>query len=101
MYKRARLLGRLESKHVRLAEIIDANGIPERSLVYCGEGAAGHGEGDDPSGDEILNIDLITKLISKRGYRVTKFTSREDGMLGVSCLWCRFGGHPHCYRAFT
>jgi len=78
LYKRARLLGRLESKRVRLGEIIDANGLQERSLVYCGEGAAGHGEEDEPSKDEILNIDLITKLISKRGYRVTKFTSRES-----------------------
>lgn len=78
MYKRARLLGRLESKRVRLGEIVDADGIHDRSLVYCGEGTAGHGEEDEPSSEEVLNIDLITKLISMRGYRVTKFTSRES-----------------------
>jgi superfamily II DNA or RNA helicase len=77
-YKRARLLGRLESKRQRLAEIIDSTALTERTLVYCGEGAAGHGEEDDPSSEEILNIDLITKVISLRGYRVTKFTSRES-----------------------
>lgn len=78
LYKRARLLGRLESKRQRLAEIIDANGLRERTLVYCGEGAASHGEDDEPSHEEILNIDLVTKEVSKRGYRVTKFTSRES-----------------------
>jgi len=78
LYRRARLLGRLESKRLRLGEIIDSYGVSDRSLVYCGEGAASHGEEDEPSDEEILNIDLVTKLISRRGYRVTKFTSRES-----------------------
>ena len=77
LYKRARLLGRLVSKRRRLAEIVDAEGLNDRTLVYCGEGAASHGEDDDPSDEEIQNIDLVTKEISSRGYRVTKFTSRE------------------------
>jgi superfamily II DNA or RNA helicase len=78
LYKRARLLGRLESKRQRLGEIIDSLGLRERTLVYCGEGAASTGEQDEPAAEELRNIDLVTKLIASKGYRVAQVTAREN-----------------------
>lgn len=77
LFKRARLLGRIESKRTRLAQIIDSHGLMARTLIYCGEGAAAGGFEDDVSEEELQNIDLVTRMVSNRGYRVTKFTSRE------------------------
>jgi superfamily II DNA or RNA helicase len=78
LFSRARLLGKIESKRVRLGEIIDSIGLKNRTLIYCGEGSAPDGIDDNTSDEELQNIDLVTRIVSSRGYRVTKFTSRES-----------------------
>jgi superfamily II DNA or RNA helicase len=78
LFSRARLLGKIESKRVRLGEIIDSMGLKNRTLIYCGEGSAPDGIDDNASAEELQNIDLVTRIVSSRGYRVTKFTSRES-----------------------
>jgi len=77
LFRRARLLGRVESKRTRLSEIVDDQGLAARTLIYCGEGAAAGGVDDEVSAEELQNVDVVTRLISSKGYRVTKFTSRE------------------------
>lgn len=80
LLRRSRFLGTLASKRQKLAEMLEDVDLPPRTLIYCGEGRSlvDEDESDDSvPQDDLLNIDLITKIISDKGYRVAKFTSQE------------------------
>jgi superfamily II DNA or RNA helicase len=80
LLRRARFLGSLASKRQKLAELIDEVDLPPRTLIYCGEGRSLIDEDETDEGvppDDLQNIDLITRMISDKGYRVSKFTSQE------------------------
>ena len=81
LLKRSRFLGTLASKRQRLAELVEQGQITPRTLVYCGEGRAPADDEDDGTTEidheDLQNIDLITRMISEKGFRVSRFTSRE------------------------
>lgn len=86
LFRRARLLGRLEAKQKKLIDILASRGVTSRTLVYCGEGSSPDGVEDSLSYEELQNIDVITREISRMGYRVSKFTSREPPDIRRSTL---------------
>ena len=82
LLRRARFLGTLASKRQRLAELVDAGNVTIRTLIYCGEGRAQSDDPDDSDDaidmEDLQNIDIVTRMISSKGYRVARFTSRES-----------------------
>lgn len=70
--KRTRLLGRLNSKLVALDKIVVKNGVLNHTLFYCGEGDI-----EIDSEDDETVINEVTKLLHKRGWRTSKFTSEQ------------------------
>lgn len=71
--KRTRLLGNLKSKLNALDCIIKKNGVQSHTLFYCGEGGS-EGEFDDNE----KSIDEVSKILHKRGWRTSKFTSEQS-----------------------
>ena len=54
--------------------------IDSKTLIYCGEGRSWGEELDtdiEVCQEDLQNIDVITKIVSAKGYRVAKFTSQE------------------------
>lgn len=73
--KRTRMLGGIKSKTEKLEMLIKNHEILKKSLFYCGEGNDYFDE-DDNSSTPI--IDKVANIISKRGYKIAKFTSLES-----------------------
>jgi superfamily II DNA or RNA helicase len=82
LLRRARFLGTLASKRQRLAELVDAGHVTMRTLIYCGEGRAQNDDLEDSDDsidvEDMQNIDTVTRMVSNRGFRVARFTSRES-----------------------
>lgn len=80
LFRRARLLAHCQDKLTRLRGLIDEHGLRPHTLVYCGEGNVRNqdSELEDITPEETRHIDLVTKIISDAGYRVSKFTSHES-----------------------
>lgn len=71
--KRSRILGCLASKLLKLESIIVEKGRQTHTLFYCGEGGV---EGLDENDEK--NIDDVTKILHKWGWRTSKFTSEQS-----------------------
>lgn len=71
--KRSRLLGSLTSKLLTLESIIVENGRQTHTLFYCGEGGV-----EDLQETDEKNIDEVTKILHKWGWRTSKFTSEQS-----------------------
>ncbi|MEP8912487.1 DEAD/DEAH box helicase family protein [Enterobacter mori] len=71
--KRSRILGSLASKLIKLESIIVEKGRQTHTLFYCGEGGI---EGLDDNDEK--NIDDVTKILHKCGWRTSKFTSEQS-----------------------
>jgi len=82
LLRRARFLGTLASKRQRLAELVDAGNVTMRTLIYCGEGRAQSDDSDDSDDaidvEDLQNIDIVTRMVSNKGFRVARFTSQES-----------------------
>ncbi|MBW4039116.1 MAG: DEAD/DEAH box helicase family protein [Acidobacteria bacterium] len=79
LLKRSRFLGTLSSKRAKLEALVSQGHVTPRTLIYCGEGKAQIDDDADADIDsaDLQNIDLITRMISTKGFRVSRFTSRE------------------------
>ncbi|TPE16805.1 DEAD/DEAH box helicase [Pantoea vagans] len=71
--RRTRLMGNIKSKLHALDCIIKENGVHSHTLFYCGEGGI-EGEFDDNE----KSIDEVSKILHKRGWRTSKFTSEQS-----------------------
>ncbi|EOW9238680.1 DEAD/DEAH box helicase family protein [Vibrio cholerae] len=70
---RTRLLGNLTSKLQALESLVSRQGIISHTLFYCGEGGYENDVGDDE-----YAIDEVTKILHRRGWRTSKFTSQQS-----------------------
>lgn len=79
LLKRSRFLGTLNSKRDKLEELVSQGHVTPRTLIYCGEGKSQIEDDSDSEIDteELQNIDMVTRMISAKGFRVSRFTSRE------------------------
>lgn len=71
--KRTRLIGNISSKIDKLDLLITKNGRQTHSLFYCGEGGLENSVDSDEK-----TIDEVSKLLHKRGWRTSKFTSEQS-----------------------
>lgn len=99
LFRRARLLGAAANKLIALRELLQGR-VPEpMSLFYCGDGSTE----EDDSGDQVRQIENVSLLLHKLGWRNSHFTSREsrtdrqailddfrlgfiDAMVAIRCL---------------
>ena len=73
LFKRARLLGNAQNKLVKLQELM-ARVMPSPfHLFYCGDGI------NDEVGEGLARqVDMVSRLLYDRGWKVAHFTARED-----------------------
>ena len=74
LMQRARLLGAAANKLVLLDEILDGKKVDPMTLFYCGDGSV---EGDDDSA-AVRQIDAVSMLAHRHGWRTSHFTARES-----------------------
>lgn len=98
LFKRGRLLGNAENKIGVLKALLASLPVSAFHLFYCGDGSI---ETED---DELTRqVDLVSKALFDRGWKVSHFTSREsrdarrqildnfkigviDGLVAIRCL---------------
>ena len=98
LFRRARLLANAENKIFVLKNLLSSEAVAPFHLFYCGDGSI---ESDD---DELVRqVDLVSRALFDRGWKVSHFTSREsrearrqildnfkigviDGLVAIRCL---------------
>jgi superfamily II DNA or RNA helicase len=83
LMKRTRLIGAARNKIPALLEQIAKKKPSEHTLFYCGDGRVEltdeYDENDEKGvADSERQIDVVCKLLDLKGWRVSKFTSRES-----------------------
>ncbi|RWD39939.1 DEAD/DEAH box helicase family protein [Mesorhizobium sp.] len=105
LMRRSRLVGSAANKLTELARVLGREKPTTHTLFYCGDGSV---EADDEDGDsdrtfEQRQIEALSELLHKKGWDVSRFTSREsrkdratilenfrlgviDAMVAIRCL---------------
>jgi superfamily II DNA or RNA helicase len=108
LMKRARLVGAAANKLTALEQVLREKRPELHTLFYCGDGHVFFDDDDDDDIEtgvpaSVRQIEVVTQLVDRLGWRVSKFTSREsrrereqilqafragliDGMVAIKCL---------------
>ncbi|ESZ13701.1 DEAD/DEAH box helicase family protein [Mesorhizobium sp. L48C026A00] len=84
LMRRARLIGAAENKLVELGKLLSQHRVEPHSLFYCSDGRTVSDDDDDvndhsgPVGAEMKQRHAVAQALSKRGVRVSPFTSDEN-----------------------
>ncbi|WP_272699451.1 DEAD/DEAH box helicase family protein [Desulfovibrio sp. Fe33] len=74
LLQRARIIGSAKNKFVELEQLIQGQGSAAPfSLFYCGDGTVE----DEVTGEENRQIEQLSELLYKNGWRTSRFTSYE------------------------
>ncbi len=74
LFRRARLLGRAQNKLLELESLLKKEKPTPFTLFYCGDGNSE----DRESGDIIRQVEAVTQVLYKNGWKCSHFTSRES-----------------------
>lgn len=72
--KRLRLISMSQEKQNNLNNIIKSIYEKDHFIVYCGDGHLF----DDDTGNEVRHIESVQKILSKNGYKSSRFTAKEN-----------------------
>jgi superfamily II DNA or RNA helicase len=111
LMKRARVVGSAHNKIPALSDLLDGKRRQQHSLFYCGDGTVDltldFDDEDDEAGDDLgyagRQIEVVSQVLDRKGWKVSRFTSREprkerasilesfkigliDGMVAIKCL---------------
>lgn len=112
LMKRARIIASAHNKIAALRDLLDGKPRQQHTLFYCGDGTVDlSADFDDDEDDEDAaelgfagrQIEVVSQILDRMGWRVSRFTSREprkergsilssfkigliDGMVAIKCL---------------
>lgn len=111
LMKRARIVGSAHNKIPALIDLLDGKRRQQHTLFYCGDGTVDlsldFDDEDDADSEDIgfagRQIEVVSQVLDQKGWRVSRFTSREprkerasilecfkigliDGMVAIKCL---------------
>lgn len=73
LFRRARVLGRAKNKRNELEKQLTGSKSSPLTLFYCGDGSTD----DEDSGEPIRQVEAVSSLLYKLGWRSSIFTARE------------------------
>lgn len=74
LIKRARILGKAENKLIVLEQVLNGQNPKSQVLFYCGDGSVE----DEETGDLVRQIEAVSSVLDKLGWRCSHFTARES-----------------------
>jgi superfamily II DNA or RNA helicase len=80
LMRRARLIGTAENKLIELERLLDDRRVEGHSLFYCSDGRMIIDDDDDEIGSDAAEVKqrhAVAKALTRRGVRVSPFTSDE------------------------
>lgn len=103
LMRRARLVGAAADKLPALETAIEDCDPTQHTLFYCGDGSVETDEDDESGGAAQRQIEVVSELLHRRSWDVSRFTSREsrkerdailenfrlgiiDAMVAIRCL---------------